>query len=117
MTALRRLACGPFHEADSVTLEQLPQDEGDKPQALLPLVDALADWTPLTVDDAVRQRLEHGVAPPPEAVAGLDLADGERVKFLFRDELIALAARRRDKDGKEAGDFELLKVFPLEKER
>lgn len=72
VAALRRLAAGPFTEADLVTPQGLEQAAGRGPAALdallRPPLAGLAAWPRVAVDERSAQRLAHGQAV--EAVEG-----------------------------------------------
>ncbi len=57
-----------------------------------------------------------GVAPIMDDLKGDKVGAGSRVKFMSGTELLALANYVPGGHGKRPGEFELLKVFPLEKE-
>ena len=112
MTALRRLACGPFTLAASHSLEEL---EGLVEQGLpLPLVSpaaALADWPALTVEGAALERLRNGVPPYQADCQGIMPMPEQQLRFLAGDTLVAIARYTPGGQGKRQGDFEILKVF------
>ena len=115
MTALRRLSCGTFNTSVSHTLEELQEMAGQgKALPFLTPAEVLADWPALTVAGDVLGRLQDGVAP---AMADLDvsgLVAGDRVCFLAEDALVAVAHFAPGGHGKRPGDFEIIKVFPLD---
>jgi len=117
MTALRRLSCGHFDTSVSHTLEELQElVEQGRPLPFLTPVEVLAGWPSLTVSGAVLGRLQDGVAPD---MAGFDvsgLAAGDRVCFLAEDSLVAIAHFAPGGHGKRPGDFEVIKVFPLDRD-
>ena len=115
MTALRRLACGPFELSGSHTLGTLQAfSEQGRPLPLLSPAAALADWTPLSIEGPALQRLQTGVAPCMADLAGDEPAAGTRVKFLAGEALAAIALYAPGDTRKRPGDFEILKVFPLD---
>lgn len=114
MTALRRLACGPFDESVSHSLQELQElVEQGKPLPLLTPAAVLSDWPALTVSGAVLGRLQDGVAPDMADLDVSALAAGDRVCFLAEDSLVAVAHFTPGGHGKRPGDFEIIKVFPL----
>ncbi len=113
MTALRRLACGPFPLSASHTLEELQSlAEQGLPLPLVSPAAALADWPALAVDGPVLARLRNGVAPSLAELSGTLPNAGESVRFLAGGTLVAIARYLPGGQGKRPGDFELLKVFP-----
>ncbi len=117
MTALRRLACGQFDLSMSHTPEslQLMAEQGCLP--LLSPAAALADWTPVMVEGPVLSRLQDGVAPRIDELETAEMAADEKIKFLAGESLVAIARYVPGGLQKRPGDFELLKVFPLAKDR
>jgi tRNA U55 pseudouridine synthase TruB len=114
MTALRRLSCGRFDLAASHPLPELQElAEQGGPLPLLPLAGILDDWPALTVGGLVLERLLNGVAPRLAELSGDQPAAGARVRLLAGDSLVAVARYIPGEQGKRAGDFELLKVFPV----
>ena len=114
MTGLRRLTCGRFKLAQSYPL-QVMQDLSaqGRPLPLLSLAEALADWKELAVDGVILERLQNGVAPSMADLAGDRPVAGDKVRFMAAERLVAVASYTPGGHGKRAGDFELLKVFPL----
>jgi len=116
MTALRRLSCGSFDTSVSHTLEEL-QDlvAQGKPLPFLTPVEVLSGWPTLSVSGAVLSRLQDGVAPDMADFDVSGLVAGDRVCFLAEAALVAIAHFAPGGHGKRAGDFELIKVFPLDR--
>ena len=115
MTELRRLACGRFALEASTPLEVL-QDlfEQGRPLPFLPLAEVLDDWPALQADGVILERLRNGVAPCMADLSGVQPATGARVRFLAGNSLVAVARYTPGGHGKRPGEFELLKVFPLQ---
>lgn len=114
MTDLRRLTCGRFDLAKSHPLQVLQDlSEHGKSLPFLSLAEVLADWTKLTVDGVILERLQNGVAPDMEDLTGDRPAAGDKVRFMAAETLVAVASYTPGGDGKRPGDFKLLKVFPL----
>jgi len=116
MTALRRVACGPYDLSVSHTLEALQSlAEQGLPLPLRSPAAALVDWTPLSIEGPALRRLQTGIAPRMADLAGdAPAAAGARVKFLAGEALAAVALYDPDGAHKRHGDFEILKVFPLD---
>jgi len=89
ITALRRLATGPFG-ADGMLkidrLEALP-DQAAREAALLPVDVLVAHLPRLELDEAARQRIMHG---QPVKLDTLDIAVGERVRLYCAEDFIGL---------------------------
>ena len=70
LTALRRLAVGPFRESDMLELSELEAmaEAGTQDEALLPPDAGLADWPVVTVAGEAEVRFGHG--NPVSGVAG-----------------------------------------------
>jgi tRNA pseudouridine55 synthase len=62
VTALRRLAAGPYGEADLVTFETLESalEEGSLDPFLLPVASAVGDWPEVTLNDDTAYYLRQG---------------------------------------------------------
>jgi tRNA pseudouridine55 synthase len=92
LTALRRIASGPFHIEDAVTLPELEArlDRGE-PLPMVPLARALAHLPPATVDDAVAAALAQGRRV---AVSAIGLPEGARgrVRVMREDETLLAVA-------------------------
>lgn len=115
MTALRRLACGQFTLAVSHTPEELETALGQgKPLPLLSPLEALADWPALTVTGEDLERLQDGVAPEMSSYDVSTLDAGDHLCFLAQGVLLAVARFAPGGHGKRPGDFEIIKVFPLD---
>ncbi len=117
MTALRRLSCGQFDVSTSHTLEELweLESQGESLPLLSP-VEALADWPSLVVSGTLLDRLQDGVAPDMSAFDVSGLVAGSQVRFMTDGNLIAVANFAPGGHGKRPGDFEILKVFPQDKD-
>jgi tRNA pseudouridine55 synthase len=74
MGNLRRTAIGAFRVSEAVSLEQVEQAalEGQQAELLLPTVAAVAHLPSVTVDDAERSRLMHGMTVPASAGPGAE---------------------------------------------
>jgi tRNA pseudouridine55 synthase len=70
LTALRRLAVGPFRESDMVALDELEAmvEAGTQDEALLPPDAGLVDWPVVTLGGEDERRFGHG--NPVEGIAG-----------------------------------------------
>ena len=119
MTSLRRMACGTFNIEACHTLTELKAlaEQGKKIPLLRP-AEALSDWPSINLSGDPLKRLQDGVAPDMSALEMDGISEDDKVKFMAREQLVAVARFVPGGFGKRAGDFELLKVFPLaEKER
>ena len=114
MTALRRLACGPFDTAVSHSMEELQSlvEQGRALPFLTPAA-VLSDWPTLSISGVALGRLQDGVAPDMADLDVSALAAGDRVCFLAGDALVAVGRFVPGGYGKRPGDFEITKVFPL----
>jgi tRNA pseudouridine55 synthase len=104
LTALRRLASGPFTLADAVPWEafEAAARAGSWTAYLRPVGEALPDWPPVTPGEALLVRLRHGQALPAAALPH----PGPRLRVHGPDgELIALLERRGDR-------WQPVRVFP-----
>jgi tRNA pseudouridine55 synthase len=74
VTALTRLACGPFTLEEAVTLEELAQAgaEGRLGEVMHPADAAVADWPSLILDEESARRMTHG-----QSVAGIAMEEGD----------------------------------------
>jgi tRNA pseudouridine55 synthase len=103
VTALRRLAVGPFAEASMVTMSTLSDAAPESPTGLdrylLPVDAVVAGWPAVRLDAAAGFRLQQGqpIAAPEAATAGLVRIYGNGGQFLGMGEVLAdgtLRARR-----------------------
>ncbi|MBO9361023.1 MAG: tRNA pseudouridine(55) synthase TruB [Thermoflexus sp.] len=104
LTALRRLASGPFTLADAVPWEafEAAARAGSWTAYLRPVGEALPDWPPVTPGEELLVRLRHGQALPAAALPH----PGPRLRVHGPDgELIALIERRGDR-------WQPVRVFP-----
>ena len=114
MTDLRRLSCGRFGLAASHPLQVFKElSEQGRPLPFLSLAEILADWKALMVDGVILERLQNGVSPHMADLEGDEPVAGDKVCFIAEDKLVAVARYTPGDESKRAGDFELLKVFPL----
>ena len=77
--------------------------------------EALADWPTIHLSGEPLRRLQDGVAPDMTALEIDGITQGDKVKFMAEEQLVAAARFVPGGFGKRAGDFELLKVFLLAK--
>ncbi|MGQ9687881.1 MAG: tRNA pseudouridine(55) synthase TruB [Desulfobaccales bacterium] len=99
LTALRRLAVGPFRLEEALSLEEIEQLK--EPEAvwprLIPLADCLPGFRAVRVNPGEARRLAQGQALP---WPGNSLAEGENVRVLTDGVLLAVAAVRPGKTGR-----------------
>ncbi|PNU21187.1 tRNA pseudouridine(55) synthase TruB [Geothermobacter hydrogeniphilus] len=113
LTALRRLASGPFSLDDALPLETIETWDWSTPHPrLLSPLQAMSGYPVGQLSCSARQRLAHGVPPaavdvafdrPPEA--------GELVCLATEGQLLAMARFAPAREREKRGDFELCKVF------
>lgn len=107
VTALRRLAVGPFTAQDALTLDALVEivEHDSLPQVLVSVSTALADIPALAVTEpqATRLRSGHSIRTSPRLVMGEPVDDGT-IKALAGGDLVALC-RLRD------GELSPLRIF------
>lgn len=111
LTALRRTRSGCFGEADAISL----QDYQEHPESLplRSLLESLAEFTALNLDEAASARLRNGIPPSISEISdGALPEEGERVLLLDHGNLRALARFDPRRLRETRGDFELLRVFP-----
>jgi len=92
LTALRRLAAGPFRVEDALTLEALGQMTlEERRKRLIPLPNCLPGLPALAVGEGEARRLRQG-----QAIVGLinGFQPGQRVRVLAGPELVAVAQVR-----------------------
>lgn len=96
VSALRRLAVGPFTEGDAMTLDRFGGaiDEQDE-RVLMPVDAALVDLPTLTLTEAEARQIQHGrpVAVLPVATRSslCDVASNAIICAIARGKLVALA--------------------------
>ncbi len=114
MTALRRLSCGQFNALASYTPDQIQElIEQGKPLPMMSPAEALADWPALPISGILLEKMQNGVAPEMTTFDVSKLKAGDKVRFMAKDELLAVANFTPGGYGKRPGDFEIIKVFPL----
>ena len=95
LTALTRLAVGPFVLKEALPLAVVAQAE--KPEEILPYIIPLAQclprFTAVRVDQAQARRLAQG---QPLVWPGSGLTEGEKVRVMAGENLVAVAALRRE---------------------
>jgi tRNA pseudouridine55 synthase len=96
LTALRRLAVGPFKVEEALALEALEEMAKEELAArIIPLGDCLPGFRPLSVGPEDAAHLRHcRTLPWP----GNHVAPGERVRVLAGGDLLAVAAIRTEGD-------------------
>ncbi len=111
LTALHRLRSGRFsihqcHQLDELKRLENPAD------ALLSLSEALADFPAAELDSSALKALAFGI-PPQESqcCSARPLAEGETVRLLDRDILVAVAEYQPSRRAEKRGDFRLIRVF------
>jgi tRNA pseudouridine55 synthase len=93
LTALRRLAVGPFRVEEAMSLEEMEHlSREDMHQRLIPLVDCLPSLKAVAVGLEEARRLGQGQTVPAPANG---LHDGEAVRVLTDGRLAAVAAVRQ----------------------
>lgn len=111
MTALCRLRSGRFaidqcHQLDALKLMANPAD------VLLNYSTVLADLPAAELDQSALRALTFGI-PPQESQCSLTrpLNEGERVRLLGHDKLVAVADYQPSRHLEKRGDFRLIRVF------
>ncbi len=112
LAALERTRVGSFKLEDCITLEQL---EAEAEAGRLPIRSpdqALQEHPGIDLDEEAYRRLLHGIAPSFSEVKGEgQMPEGVTCRLRFGERLIAMARVRKNRGGKQRGDFELLRVF------
>lgn len=92
VTILRRIACGPFNEANAIPLDKFREvGQGPAPRnLLLPVETALDDIPALALTEAEARRLHSGQTLTPDGVA-TRFGDGQIVRAMNGTLLVALA--------------------------
>ncbi len=97
LSALRRVRSGRFREKDAVPLDDLvrhPQGEEVLKDRLISMVDALAGFSSIPVDESLAGKLKDGYQPFAEDLARNNmpsLAAGDMVRFILeREKLVAV---------------------------
>lgn len=116
MTALRRLASGPFGLQQAVSLEELEAHDWScvPSRGWLDLLGCAALFTRVTLHPAALPLLANGVPPTLDQVeSGAELVDGSLVALVTEDRLWAVATYAPGRSADPRGDFLLQKVFPV----
>jgi len=94
LTALTRLQVGPFALGEALSLDAVEQAENREEirRRLIPLAQSLPRFTAVTVDPTQARRLSQG---QNLTWAGNGLAEGEKVRVVVGENLVAVAAVRR----------------------
>jgi len=110
MVALRRTRTGTFTEADCVTLEELEREEGEA--RLLSLGEVLREMPALELEAQAARRLADGIPPESSSLmAPPSCSEGETVRLMQGQSLLAVARYAPGREKEKRGDFELLRVF------
>jgi len=111
ITALRRLSTGAFTISECSTLEQLEATE-ERSSFLLSINDALRNYSAVQLDEAGVNQLKYGIPPQLQQIECLPtLHDGDLVRLLTADRLLAVARFAPQRKKEKRGDFELVRVF------
>ncbi len=111
LTALHRLRSGRFTVDQCCCLDDLKQMKNPS-EALLNYSDALADFPCAELDESALKALSFGI-PPQESQCRLvnPLTDGQRVRLLGYNRLVAVADYQPLRHTEKRGDFRLIRVF------
>lgn len=111
LTSLRRLRSGNFHIDQCHTLEHLEHID-DKGSTLLSLSDALGHLPSATLNSKALESLAFGI-PPDDSQCQLSgvLSEGEQLRLLDNNKLVAVATYQPQRQKEKRGDFELIRVF------
>jgi len=115
MTALRRLATGPYRLEQAVSLAELEaHDWSQRPGCgWLDLLQSAACFPQLLLTPDAVNRVANGVPPTLDQTIGVDrLAGGETVALVSEQRLLAVATYDPRGELDARGNFLLLKVFP-----
>jgi tRNA pseudouridine55 synthase len=113
LVALRRLSLGAFSLDQCLPLDEIT-DAGQVrlSRAFIPLDQMLSNYPAVYLAPAAARRLRHGVAP---GVCDLDsaegLSEGQTVRLMADEKLLAMAVYTPAAHGSKPGDFELLRVL------
>ena len=115
LTALRRTVHGPYRLDSAVPLDEFEAADAETAAGMMiPLIDVLSDFRLLQLNPEAVARLLNGVPPEmAEAVADIDLDDGEMVRLTDGEKLLAIARYAPAREKEKRGDFELSRVFVL----
>ena len=95
LVKLRRTASGPFTLNEAQPLDALAEliQNGGEDNIIIPSYEALGHLTDFQVDESVRERVSHGIAPEVNDLIPLDgiIEQGTRVRISFAGRLIAVA--------------------------
>jgi tRNA pseudouridine55 synthase len=116
LTALRRLASGPFRVEDALNSKEISQERGASlmEQKMIPMREALPGRTEVAVGDLLAGKIRQGYQPAWGEMAPRDiLADpGDRhIKVVCRGELVAILSISGNREAS-GGQMKIERVFP-----
>ncbi len=111
LTALRRLRSGRFTIDQCCRLDDLKHMDCPE-SALLSYSAALADFPAVALDLPALTALAFGIPPQHSQCSSAEpLIEGERVRLLDQDKLVAVADYQPSRHTEKRGDFRLIRVF------
>lgn len=113
LSALRRLSIGAFTIDRCLPLEQLKDASlVRRSDAFLTLDRMLSTYPGVNLTAAAARRLRHGVSPELCDLNSVEgLSEGQTVRLMADEELLAVAVYTPTCHGSKPGDFELLRVL------
>jgi tRNA pseudouridine55 synthase len=111
LTVLCRLRSGEFELDECFTLEHLQELE-DPTSVLLPPALALRECSMAVLSEKAVTDLSFGIPPIMSETSTQDnLVDGELVRLIANEQLVAVAHFAPSRKKEQRGDFELIRVF------
>ncbi|MDT8420570.1 MAG: tRNA pseudouridine(55) synthase TruB [Desulfuromonadales bacterium] len=112
LTALRRLASGPFTVDQCVSLERLAETGAAGCVGLVPIESALSGYPSVELNSSAAEKLRFGVPPQTESAGFVQQPEpGSLVCLMHGGQLLAMALYEPGREREKRGDFELLRVF------
>lgn len=111
LTALCRLRSGEFDLSECFTLDHL-QELNDPISVLLPPAEALRECSMAVLSDKALTDLSFGIPPVVAETSTQDiLVEGDLVRLIANEQLVAVAYFAPSRKKEQRGDFELIRVF------
>lgn len=111
LTALCRLRSGEFDLSECFSLDYI-QELNDPTSVLLPPVEALRECSMAVLSDKALTDLSFGIPPVVAETSTQDvLVEGDLVRLIANEQLVAVAYFAPSRKKEQRGDFELIRVF------
>lgn len=111
LTALCRLRSGEFDLSECFTLDHL-QELNDPTSVLLRPAEALRECSMAVLSDKALTDLSFGIPPVVAETSTQDiLVEGDLVRLIANEQLVAVAYFAPSRKKEQRGDFELIRVF------